>query len=80
VKTLVDESHELDAFDAYFTTPSTPTDRVVDSLEFTHYNDILRDEQWSDVEVYRAKKETHLANLLQKLMRTFKRQHVDCRL
>lgn len=80
MKTLVDEDHELKAFETYFTTPSTPTERFVDALEFSHYNDILWDEYWSDVEVYRAKKEVHLANLLQKLVRTFKRRQVECRL
>lgn len=52
----------------------------VNSLEFIHYNDILRDEQTIKVGVYRANKELHIQCLLRKLMPVFDCNGISCRL
>lgn len=77
--TLVDEENGLDAYTAYFTDSPTPTDHVAYSYEFTHYNDILRDDRWSNVQAYLTNKESHVQNLLNKFERFFVKRGFSCR-
>jgi hypothetical protein len=78
VKALVEKHVGRDHYQKYFT--DTSDNAPVSSLEFIHYNEILRDEQIANVGAYRANKESHIQYLLRKLMTVFDGHGVSCRL
>lgn len=75
--------NHLDDYRTYFTdlvTPTESTDHVVGSLEFIHYNTLLRDDEYSDVHVYRRGQESRVEQLLSKVVRVFENQGISINL